>query len=118
MGKRVNQVCKLCVLFIVAIGLSACSSEAPKCSAPETIKLVRQIVKEELVTHFGQEFTSMLEIELNAIRTTDTNKKTGAQQCAAQLNLKGPGGVDTLDIIYTCELTDKDDEFYVTVYGL
>lgn len=117
-GRKLKQASKFFVLFIVAFGLSACSGGAPKCSAPETIELVKQIVKKELAKSLDQEKINQLEISVDAIRTTDSNEKTGAQQCAAQLKFKGSGGESTHDITYTCEKMDKGDEFYVTVYGL
>lgn len=98
--------------------LSACSSSAPRCSDEETKELVKQIVVEELQKGLPSDAVAKIEISVDAIRTTDTDEKTGAHSCAAQLNLKGPGGAQKHDITYTSEKTDDGDEFYVTVYGL
>jgi len=107
----------LAVLFTGAV-ITGCSSSAPKCSDTETTDLVKQIAKEQLAKLQGQEIADQIEMSVDAIRTTDSNDKTGAQQCAAQLTLKGPNGENSLDITYTSEKTDKGDEFFVNVYGL
>ncbi len=94
------------------------SSGAPKCSDTETINLVKQIAKEKLVAGMGQKAADTLKLSVGAIRTTDSNEKTGTQQCAAQLTVKGKGGENTIDFTYKSEKTDKGDEFLVTAYGL
>ncbi|GAA5215533.1 hypothetical protein ACFSJ3_11330 [Corallincola platygyrae] len=104
---------------LVSGGLTACGGpEAPSCDDSDTKDLVLEIVVDELVSQIGKTAAETVDLELDAIRTTDFNEKTGMQECAAELIAEGPGGETTADITYTSELTDEDDEFYVTVYGL
>ena len=106
-------------LVVSAVFLSAgCSNSAPKCSDKETLDLVKEIAMDTLVEQIGRDFASKVSFAVNAIRTTDVNEKTGAQECAAELEISGPAGVNSIDITYTSEKTYKADEFYVTVYGL
>lgn len=105
------------LLLLMVSGVFS-SSGAPKCSDTGTINLVKQIAKEKLVAAIGQKAAKTIELSVGAIRTTNYNEKTGAQQCAAQLSLKGESGTKNLDITYKSERTDNGDEFFVTVYGL
>ncbi len=116
---RVNKMLAI-VLIVMFVGsvLSGCSNSAPKCSDSETIELVEQITLQKIAETYGQDTANGMEISVDAIRTTESNDKTGAQQCAAQLTFKGPIGEKSFDITYKSEKTDKGDEFYVTVYGL
>jgi len=104
---------------IIVLGVvSGCSNSAPKCSDEKTINLVKQIAKEKLVASFGEKSANMIELSIGAIRTTDSNEKTGTQQCAAQLTMKGEGGSKSADFTYKVEKTDDGEEFFVTAYGL
>lgn len=98
--------------------IAGCSDEAPSCSDDATQELVIQISKDELRKQVGQEIASLVTLELTAIRTTDFNKKTGSQECAAELVFSGQNGKNSIDITYKSELVDNEEEFYVTVYGL
>ena len=104
--------------LVIIATLGACSQSAPKCSDSETVQLVKEITRDEMVSQLGQEVSDSIKLEVGAIRTTDFNEKTGSQECAAQLSMTGPGGTETADITYTSEKTDAGKEFYVTVYGL
>ncbi|CAH0532384.1 hypothetical protein VST7929_00213 [Vibrio stylophorae] len=107
---------------MACIGISAllvgCDNSAPKCADQDTQDLVLEIARDELVKMYGNSAASTITMELDMIRTTDTNEKTGTHTCAAELVFKGPGGTEKGDITYTSENTDESDEFYVTVYGL
>jgi len=98
--------------------LTGCSQSVPTCSDSEATDLVLQISNAEIVKVHGQEAAKTLELEVQAIRTTDTNSKTGAFSCAANLSMKGPKGSDNVPITYTVEMTDNGEEIYVNVYGL
>ena len=112
--KKINLL-----IGLVFIGIfSGCTDTAPKCSDDETQKLVIEISKKELIQQAGKSVSDAITLTLSAIRTTDFNEKTGSQECAAQLDITGSEGSDSLDITYKSELTDKGDEFYVTVFGL
>ncbi|MEQ5818101.1 hypothetical protein [Halomonas sp. SCS19] len=105
-------------VIVAATILGGCSQSAPKCSDNETVALVKEITRDGLVSQFGQEVSDSIQLEVDAIRTTDFNDKTGSQQCAAQLTIKSQGDTETADITYTSELADNGEKFYVTVYGL
>jgi len=77
--------------FSLAV-LAGCSSSAPKCSDTETIDLVKEIVLEALTEEVGQFVAAQFKMELHGIRATDVNEKTGAQECAEQIELSGPNG--------------------------
>lgn len=111
---------KSCLLLVAAslLVITGCSKSAPKCSDTETLDLVKKIAMEELEKQVDKEIASRISLGFEAIRTTDANEKTGAQQCAADLIVTGPAGSNKLPITYKSERTDKADEFYVSVYGL
>lgn len=108
----------LSLLLLLMVSGVFPSSGAPKCSDIETTNLVKQIATEKLVGALGQKVANQIKLSVGAIRTTNFNKQTGAQQCAAQLTVKGKAGTKTFDITYKSEKTDDGDEFFVTVYGL
>ncbi|MDO8444622.1 MAG: hypothetical protein Q7T53_00715 [Deltaproteobacteria bacterium] len=113
--KRVRTA--LPIALMVGI-LGGCSNAAPKCGDQQTVDTVIEIAGKEIAKQVGQEASSQITLSVNAIRTTDFNKKTGAQSCAAQLVMKGPNGEVPIDITYTSEKTDKSGEVYVSVFGL
>lgn len=112
-----NKTFLLAVLLCLLI-LNGCGKKAPGCSDDETKALVIQIAQEELSNGLGKELAGKLSLRVEAIRTKEVNEKTGTCYCAADLVLTGPNGSSKLPIEYTSELTDKGDEFYVTVDGL
>lgn len=97
--------------------LGACSNSVPGCSDSETKDLVIEIADRELAKQVGAERAKSVSWELTAIRTTDKNEKTGAFECAADMEVSGPGGKNSSPITYTVEATD-DGDFYVNVFGL
>lgn len=103
--------------FIVAVVMSGCAKTAPKCASDETVGTVIQIVKEEVKKSLGDIAAGQFKISLNTIRTSDFNKSTGKQSCAATLSMKAEKEM-VLEITYTSELTEKSGEYYVTVDGL
>ncbi|HIF9347075.1 TPA: hypothetical protein ACX6RX_003186 [Photobacterium damselae] len=105
-------------LFLALTGtiLVGCNqSMAPKCSAPETVSLVKEISNREISKKFGPETAKQFTYNLQAIRTTDVNKDVGSWACAAQLDMSFQGKNTSVDINYTVEKTDKGDQFYVTI---
>lgn len=117
-------------------GTASYSQSAPKCGDKEVTDAVTQIAEREAdkklagVTLFfteiyGREGANELKAatafsyEVQAIRTRDSNEKTGAQQCAAELKMKSStGDVRELPITYTVERTDDGKQIYVSVFGL
>lgn len=51
-------------------------------------------------------------LSLSGIRTTGSNKETGAKSCAAQVTINSG---KTVNIEYKVEMADKGDKFYVTL---
>jgi hypothetical protein len=107
-------------LAVSALVITGCAKSVPKCSDEETIVLVKQIVSREMEKQLGAEAAKLFSYTVSAIRTTNTNEKTGAHECAAQLGVaaSNTGQTNEMPITYTVEKTDKGDEFYVNVYGL
>lgn len=107
----------VCGLLVGSALLSACGSGVPGCSDSETTDLVVEIADREFTSQMGAELAKVLTWEVVAIRTTDENEKTGAFDCAANLQVTGPAGTKEAPITYTVEKTD-DGNFYVNVFGL
>jgi hypothetical protein len=97
--------------------MSGCAKTAPKCGSEETVAIVAGIVRDEMKKIISPEVAERAKIALNFIRTSDVNKSTGKQSCAATLSVKDEKEL-VLDITYTSELTDKSGEYYVVVNGL
>lgn len=100
--------------------LDGCTPSVPKCGDSKTVNLVKQIANEEVQDHLGTRLADTISYTVNAIRTTNTHEKTGAFECAAQLEVHSSttGKSNSIPITYTVEATDKGDEFYVSVRGL
>ncbi|TCI04610.1 hypothetical protein EZV61_01120 [Corallincola luteus] len=113
-----SSLLKRCFVSGFALMMVGCSQHAPDCDDSDAMDLVLEIVQEELVKEIGSEMAASVDLELDAIRTTDINEKTGARECASELLIEGPSGETSVDITYTSELTDESGEFYITVYGL
>jgi len=73
-----------------------------------------------MVEQHGEEDVAKVTLSLGAFRTTDTNEKTGALQCASQMTItiNETNQQDTKEIEYQVELTDNGEHIYVTVYDL
>lgn len=113
-----KKIWSLVSLLVLVSGVAGCSSSAPGCDASETTDLVMEIVREEIANIYGPGMAEQVGLDLDAIRTTDVNDKTGSRECAAVLAMDAPSGESEIDITYVSELTDEAGEFYVTVYGL
>ena len=112
---------KLGLIFtamVVSSALTGCSQSVPACSDSEATELVIEISNGELAKTVSPEMISKIKLSVDAIRTTDTNDKTGAHSCAANLAFSGPNGTNSIPITYTVEMTDNGEEFYVNVFGL
>lgn len=103
-----------------AVTLAGCSASAPKCSDDETVDLVKEIANDEMINQLGPEMGKLFSYSVSAIRTTHSDEKTGSFECAAQLEIKASNTNQTneIPIEYTVEITDNEEEFFVTVYGL
>ena len=80
---------------------------APNCNDNDVRKLVIQIAEENSYCYSGDS------CNIKNIRITDINKDTGKYECAADL-IRGRSG--STQIIYTSELVDRGDRFYVAAY--
>lgn len=111
---------KFVVAGIVASGLmvASCSNEAPSCASKEVQDTVIKIYREGMEKVAGAAVVASIKLELDAIRTTSTDEKTGAHMCAAQMKVTGPGPGGNIDVTYKVENTEKSGEFYVTVFDL
>ncbi len=107
-------------LILSALAVSGCSQSVPKCGDDEVIVLVKQIADEEMHSQLGAELAKLFAYDVDAIRTTATNDKTGAHECAAELSItaSNTGQTNKVAITYTVEMTDNGKEFYVNVSGL
>lgn len=111
---------KIAISVFVALALTGCTKSVPKCNDVEPVNLVKQIADREMGNQLGQEAAKLFSYSVNAIRTQSTDSKTGAHECAAELNItaSNTGVTNTIPITYTVELTDDGKEIYVNVYGL
>ncbi|MCG5531347.1 hypothetical protein LRD18_10850 [Halorhodospira halochloris] len=100
------------------LALAGCGYSTPGCSDSDTISLVKEIAYDELVNQAGSEIADSVSMEVKAIRTRDHNESADTYECAADLELTGEVGTESVPIEYTIESTDTGDEFYVEVYGL
>lgn len=99
---------------------AGCSKAVPACGDESVTNLVKQIAGEEMAKSLGEETAKLFSYSVNAIRTTDTNGKTGARDCAADLEVKASntGMSQEMPITYTVETTDDGESIYVNVLGL
>lgn len=110
MGKQLALVC----IFGSIVVLGGCSNSVPTCSDKRTTDLAIDITKGELKKQLGAALVQSIKFSVDSIRTTDTNDKTGAFKCAAELKMAGPEKENVVPIWYTVEATD-DGNFYVSV---
>ena len=108
------------VMMLSVISISGCSKSTPACGDTETVDLVKQIADREMSNQLGATTAKLFSYVVTAIRTKDTNEKTGAHECAAQLGItaSSTGQTKEIPITYTVEMADNGKEFYVNVFGL
>ena len=106
-------------VLMCAVVLSSSSQSVPKCGDEQATTLVKQIADREMGSQLGAEAAKMFSYNIEAIRTTSTNEKTGAHECAAELKIKAKNaGTNSIPITYTVEKTDDSAQIYVNVFGL
>jgi hypothetical protein len=108
----------LTLMAITTLLLSGCGSSVPTCSDAESTDLVSEIADQEMGKQLGIEMAKTFSYIVNSIRTTATNEQTGSHECAAELEVKGPNGSNSIPITYSIEMTDNGEEFYINVFGL
>lgn len=115
-----NRTMAMLLVACFSIVVTGCSKSASSCSDKDTIKLVRKIVDEKMISVYGLEKAKLLIYDITAIRTQNTNEQTGAHECAAQFEFMSAetGKATKAPITYTVEKTDKRGEIYVEVSGL
>jgi hypothetical protein len=108
-----------CTVF-VALAITGCTKSVPKCNDEQSVDLVKLIADREMGNQLGQEAAELFSYSVDSIRTQSTDSKTGAHECAAELDItaSNTGVTNTIPITYTVELTDDGKEIYVNVYGL
>jgi hypothetical protein len=107
------------ITTVVMVGfLNGCSQSVPTCSDTETTNLVLEIANNKVAEIYGPEAAAKIKLGIEAIRTTDTHDKTGANTCAANMSMLKETGQTSFPITYTVEMTDNGEEFYVNVFGL
>lgn len=104
-----KKVILMGALFLLITG---CSKSAPKCSDANTVKSVTELAIQELRKIIPAED---LTVNIEAIRTTGSDDKTGAQFCEgdAVLNsVKSPTVKGSkFPIKFKSELTDKKEHY-------
>ena len=114
MNYLINISALICVLI-----LTACTPSVPKCSDDQTKALVKEIAGREMEKQLGAEAAKTFSYDVQAIRTNNTNEKTGAHECSAELKIKHTNGVENIiPITYTVEKTEDAGQLYVNVFGL
>ena len=106
----------LLVFLFVGMG-----SGTPSCSNADVQETVLEIVNRELKKQIFFNSDELLNISLQYIRTTDTNEKTGANACAAEVtfeNKQNRALKNSSQITYTVQNIEGEAGFYVNVYGL
>lgn len=106
--------------FLLNVSHIPSAHSTPNCSDSNTVSLVIQISKDELISQ-DPRLKSVFEnnvLSLDTIRTTDINEKVDSYTCAANLVMSANGQKKSIPITYTSESTDNGDSFYVNVYGL
>ena len=102
--------------------ISGCSSppSVPKCSDIEVTDTVKEIARQEMINQLGPEVKNIFTYKVLNIRTTVENEKTGAFECAAQLEIHANTNDNSTEIpiTYTVEKVDNEEDFYVNVFGL
>ncbi|QXX84395.1 hypothetical protein J6836_08485 [Providencia sp. R33] len=104
----------LCMLFGLLVG---CDTKTPNCSSEETRALVQQVALRELA-RVPQDSLDSLQIRLNAIRTQSHDQEQDSYSCAADLTFTRFDRIYSKPIVYTVQMVDNEQQFYVQVYGL
>jgi hypothetical protein len=96
------------------------SGSSTTCSSKDVTQLVTEIAGEVMEEQVGLKAAMLFSYDIDFIRTTGVNEKTGTQECAAELKLNHSEADDfsKLPITYTVEKTDDGEGIYVNVYGL
>lgn len=119
------------ILFLTAcLFLLGCARKAPDCIAKETKDLAVQMAKEKykkVVDGFGRsiigpqyqsdpDMFKNVTFEMQNIRMTDYNDKSGSYECASDIRIVESGGKNlTVPVVYKSELlTDAKKKFHVT----
>lgn len=103
------------LILLASISLSGCLNEVPGCSDDEAQRLVLKILRDQMVSMYGEEATDQIQMSLIHIRTKDTNDRTGAHLCSASVALKGPSAEKQSDLDYSVEVT-HDKRLFVSVF--
>jgi len=106
--------------IIVGSVLSGCSDSlpVPACNDTKATDLVIETANAIIVEANGEENASKIKLGVEAIKTTASNKETGANTCAADMSVLGENGQTSFPITYTVEAADNGDKFKVNVIGL
>jgi len=97
--------------------LAGCG-KTPDCGDAETIKLVKEIAKTELMKALPKA-VEKLDMSIELVTMTARDESVDAYACAAQLRLTGPAGDVDIPITFNVRQSATDSgQFVVEVYGL
>jgi hypothetical protein len=102
--------------FCSVVFMSGCSEwKTMKCGDAEVLSVANQIIDKKI----RNPLITGITFNVDGIRTTSTDQKTGTIQCSAELKINLPDGrTIPLPITYTAERTDDGKQVFVTMYGL
>ncbi len=111
----IGKVSAVFIVAVIAVSLTACAKETPKCSDDETISLIRKIILDQIG---GSEKLSKEEIKENMKielpRATAFDEKIKKYNCEAKLKA---GNSYVLPITYESQL-DDENQHIVAVGGI
>ena len=65
-----------------------------------------------------EEAAGSIELSLSGIRTQSKNNEIKKSECAAQLDMVGDKGTNSVSFTYDAQYSDNGDEIFVEAYGL
>lgn len=106
------------IAIILTVVLLACSKEPPKCSDPETITLVKQIIVENYVKNQSKGKLSDKELQdklqIQYPRATSYDKDIKKYNCEGTLVIPGKGDPFKIDIKYSSQ-QEKENQHLVAL---
>lgn len=107
---------KMIAALSFAAFVAGCSKSIPDCSDDEATDLVKQVINDNLVEKYGKDAVKNATLKILFIKTTDTDKKSGAKKCSATLNVSDSNHSAESPITYNID--KEDDNITVAVWGI
>jgi hypothetical protein len=103
-------------MFLIPMFSLLSISSTPDCNDEQTKALVKQLSLEE----FTKQGMDNLNLELTNIRVSSYAKEIDKYECAAEMTVfyEVDTKLSTLPIVYTSQMTEDGENFYVEVFGL